>query len=64
MKTPPNNPGFARFTTAMRDIVKVSKQEPQRRMSDEKRNTRNTPRLMTFVPRPRPISLATTRKTS
>ena len=31
MKTPPDNPEFAKFTEAMRTIVKVSKVELQRR---------------------------------
>lgn len=37
MKTPPDNPEFARFTDAMRKIVKVSKVELQRRMEAGKR---------------------------
>jgi hypothetical protein len=37
MKTPPDNPEFARFTDAMKTIVKVSKVELQRRMEAEKR---------------------------
>lgn len=37
MKTPPDNPEFARFTEAMRTIVKVSKVEMQRRIDAEKR---------------------------
>ena len=37
MKTPPDNPEFARFTEAMKTIVKVSKVELQRRMEAEKR---------------------------
>jgi len=36
MKTPPDNPEFAKFTEAMRTIVKVSKVELQRRMEAEK----------------------------
>jgi hypothetical protein len=36
MKTPPDNPEFARFTEAMKTIVKVSKVELQRRMEAEK----------------------------
>ncbi len=36
MKKPPDNPEFQRFTSAMRDILKVSKTELQRRMEDEK----------------------------
>ena len=31
MKTPPDNPEFAKFTEAMRTIVKVSKVELKRR---------------------------------
>lgn len=37
MKIPPDNPEFARFTEAMKTIVKVSKVELQRRMEAEKR---------------------------
>jgi hypothetical protein len=40
MKTPPDNPEFARFTEAMRGIMKVSKVELQRRMEEEKRTPR------------------------
>lgn len=40
MKTPPDNPEFARFTTAMRDIMKVSKVELQRRIEAVKRKPR------------------------
>jgi len=40
MKTPPNNPEFARFTEAMRHIAGVSKAELQRRMEDEKKGKR------------------------
>jgi len=36
MKTPPKGPEFARFTEAMRGIMKVSKTELQRRMEAEK----------------------------
>jgi hypothetical protein len=37
MKPPPDNPEFARFTEAMRVIVKVSKVELQRRVDAAKR---------------------------
>jgi hypothetical protein len=37
MKPPPDNPEFARFTEAMRTIVKVSKVEMNRRIEAEKR---------------------------
>jgi hypothetical protein len=37
MKTPPKGPEFARFTEAMRGIMKVSKAELQRRMEADKR---------------------------
>ena len=37
MKPPPDNPEFTRFTSAMRDIMKVSKTELQRRIETEKR---------------------------
>ena len=40
MKKPPDNPEFARFTEAMRDIMKVSKVELQRRMDAVKRKPR------------------------
>jgi hypothetical protein len=36
MKTPPATPEFARFTSAMRDIMKVSKGELQRRIEAQK----------------------------
>lgn len=36
MKTPPATPEFARFTTAMRDILKVSKGEMQTRIQAHK----------------------------
>jgi len=37
MKPPPNSPEFSRFTGAMRDILKVSKVEMNRRIEAEKR---------------------------
>lgn len=37
MKTPPDTPDFQRFSAAMRDILKVSKQELDRRVEAEKR---------------------------
>jgi hypothetical protein len=37
MKTPPDNPEFARFTAAMRTIVKVSKVEMNARIEAEKK---------------------------
>src|SRR5579871_1452241 len=36
MKTPPNTPEFGRFTTAMRDILKVSKSEMNTRIEAHK----------------------------
>ncbi len=36
MKTPPDTPEFVRFTTAMRDIVKVSRGELQKRIEAQK----------------------------
>jgi hypothetical protein len=36
MKTPPTTPEFARFTNAMRDILKVSKSEMQKRIETQK----------------------------
>jgi hypothetical protein len=36
MKTPPKTPEFARFTTAVRDILKVSKTEMQTRIEAHK----------------------------
>jgi hypothetical protein len=38
MKPPPNTPEFARFTRAMRDIMKVSKGEMQRRIKAQKKS--------------------------
>jgi len=40
MKTPPDTPEFARFTDAMRTIMKVSKVELKRRMEAEKQTPR------------------------
>jgi hypothetical protein len=40
MKQPPDNPEFARFTDAMRTIVKVSKVEMQRRIEAAKKGKR------------------------
>jgi hypothetical protein len=36
MKTPPDTPEFARFTSAVRDILKVSKGEMQTRIEAHK----------------------------
>ena len=36
MKTPPATPEFARFTSAMRDILKVSKDEMRTRIEAHK----------------------------
>jgi hypothetical protein len=36
MKTPPDTPEFVRFTTAMRDILKVSKSQMQARIETQK----------------------------
>jgi len=36
MKTPPNTPEFREFTSAMRDILKVSKGEMRTRMEAHK----------------------------
>ncbi len=36
MKTPPTTPEFARFTTAMQDILKVSKDEMRMRIEAHK----------------------------
>jgi hypothetical protein len=36
MKTPPVTPDFARFTTAVRDILKVSKEEMRTRIETHK----------------------------
>ena len=36
MKTPPDNPEFAKFTEALRQVMSVSKVELQRRMEEEK----------------------------
>jgi len=45
MKPPPDDPEFQRFTQAMREIMKVSKVEIQRRMDAEKRKPK-TPRVV------------------
>jgi hypothetical protein len=36
MRPPPDTPEFSRFTTAMRDIMKVSKGELQKRIEAQK----------------------------
>jgi hypothetical protein len=36
MKTPPSGPEFSRFTSAMRDILKVSKSEMENRIEAQK----------------------------
>jgi len=41
MKTPPDNPEFARFTDAMRTILKVSKTEMNRRIAGAKKGKRS-----------------------
>jgi hypothetical protein len=40
MKTPPTTPEFARFTAAMRDILRVSKDEMQTRIEAQKESGR------------------------
>ncbi len=42
MKPPPDNPEFARFTGAMRKIMKVSKAEINRRIEAEKRKPKSS----------------------
>jgi len=42
MKRPPDNPEFARFTDAMRTILKVSKTELNERMKTEKRKPKTS----------------------
>jgi hypothetical protein len=49
MKKPPDNPEFRRFTNAMRDLLKVSKTELQRRMEDEK-TAKRTPKIPAAMP--------------
>jgi hypothetical protein len=41
MKKPPDSPEFARFTSAMQSILKVSKAELNRRLEAEKRGKRS-----------------------
>jgi hypothetical protein len=36
MKQPPNNPEFTKFTSAMREVLKVSKEELNRRREAER----------------------------
>ena len=38
---PPMDPEFTKFTNAMRDILKVSKTELQRRMEEEKKKPKS-----------------------
>jgi hypothetical protein len=49
MKPPPDNPEFAKFTEAMRQIMKVSKAEVQDRM-DEKKTERRARTAVSRVP--------------
>jgi hypothetical protein len=43
MKKPPDNPEFAKFTEALRGILKVSKTEMNRRIEAEKKGKRVKP---------------------
>jgi hypothetical protein len=38
MKTPPDTPEFARFTEAVREIMKVSRSEMQQRIEEQKQS--------------------------
>ena len=40
MKVPPDNPEFARFTDALKTILKVPKSEVMRRIEEEKTTRR------------------------
>jgi hypothetical protein len=42
MKTPPDNPEFAKFTSAMREMMKVSKTELNKRIETEKRKPKTS----------------------
>jgi hypothetical protein len=42
MKPPPDTPEFARFTAAMREIMKVSKAEMNKRIAEEKRKPKTS----------------------
>ncbi len=44
MKTPPNTPEFARFTSAVQDILKVSKNEMQSRIEAHKESGKRLPK--------------------
>ena len=44
MKRPPVNPEFARFTTAVSDILKVSKDEMQARIEAHKESGKRLPK--------------------
>jgi hypothetical protein len=50
MKQPPDNPEFARFTAAMRTIVKVSKTELNRRIEETKKGKRSKSLFTIFIP--------------
>jgi hypothetical protein len=49
VKQPPNNPEFARFTEAMRDIMKVSKTEMLKRIEAAKRKPKTSASLDSAV---------------
>jgi hypothetical protein len=50
---PPKDAEFAKFTNAMRDILKVSKTELQRRIEEEKRNPKaSASRVPVVAPKP------------
>jgi len=42
MKPPPDNPEFRRFTAAMREMMKVSKEEMNRRIEAAKRKPKTS----------------------
>jgi len=53
MKPPPDNAEFAKFTEAMRGIMKVSKSELNRRMETEKKGKQVKPASPVPVSSPR-----------
>ena len=50
MKTPPDTPEFANFTSAMRDIMKVSKSELQARIEAQKESGKQLSRGASLDP--------------
>jgi hypothetical protein len=50
MKKPPDTPEFARFTAAVRDIMKVSRSEMQERIEAHKQGGKRLPKGASLDP--------------